>query len=58
MIIDIGIEEFLIEFVDQLCPFLRDVMIAEVLADNRAVLAFHQYIIVGSSEAGFGEFNQ
>ena len=58
MIIDVGIEIFLVEFIDQWRPFLRDVVIAQMLADNGAVLAFYQRIIVGPAGARLGEFDQ
>ncbi len=58
MIIDVGVEVFLVEFIDQWCPFLRDVVIAQMLADNGAVLAFYQRIVVAPAGAGLGEFDQ
>ncbi len=45
-------------FIDQWCPFLWDVVITKMLADNGAVLAFYQRIIIGSAGAGLGEFDQ
>ena len=58
MVIDVGVEIFLVEFIDQWCPLLRDVVIAQVLADNGAILAFYQRIVVGPAGAGLGEFDQ
>ncbi len=58
MVIDVGVEILLVEFIDQWCPLLRDVVITQMLADNGAILAFYQRIVVGPAGAGLGEIDQ
>jgi len=58
VIVDVGVEIFLVEFIDQWRPFLRDVVIAQMLADNGAVLAFYQRIVVAPAGAGLGEVDE
>ena len=53
MEVDVGIEVIPVEGVDQRGEALRDVAIAQVLADDGAVLTFHQGIVVMPSRPAF-----
>lgn len=53
--VEIGRELVLGEVVDGLGEASRDVGIAEVFADHRAVFGLDQGVVVGASGAGLGE---
>lgn len=58
MEVDVRIKEFLMVSIEQIGALLGDMGIAQLLADHRSVLGFHQGIVVGMSGAGFGETDQ
>ena len=49
MEVEVRVEVFLMKFIELWCPVARDMVIAEVLADDRAILGFGQGVIVGMS---------
>ncbi len=57
MVVDVGVEIVLVKVVYQRRPFLRDMVIAQMLTDDRGVFALHQGIVIGLAGAGFGELN-
>jgi hypothetical protein len=50
------ISMLLVEFINQRCPFLGNMAVAQVFADNRSIFTFCQSIIIGVSGAWFSEF--
>jgi hypothetical protein len=57
MVVDIGIQVFLMKLVNQRCPVLTDMAIAEVFSDDGAILGFDQGIVIGLSGARFGQLD-
>ncbi len=57
MVVEIGIEVFMIEGIDLRCPTLRDMFVSKQLPDHGSVLAFCQGIVITVSGAGFGELD-
>ena len=55
--VEIGIERLGIEVIDGSGVFLRDMSVAHELADDSAVFAFGERVIVGVARAGSGEFD-
>ena len=58
MEVDVGVELVTVEGVDQRCPLLGDVDIAQMLTHDSAVFAFDQGIVIAVPGAGFGQFDQ
>jgi hypothetical protein len=56
--IETGIELFFIEGVNLICMLTRYVAEAHVLPDHRAVLCFHQSVVVGTPGPRLGLLNQ
>src|SRR5918996_2083126 len=57
MEVQVGVEIRGTEGVDLASGVLRNVAVAQVLADHRPVLRFHQAVVVGMTRPGFGEFD-
>ena len=55
MEVEVGRQDPLGEVVDLLGKATRDVAVAKVLADDRAVLALGQGVVVGAARARLGE---
>ena len=55
--VEIGIERFGVEAIDGGGVFLGDVSVAHELADDSAVFAFGERVIVGVARARSGEFD-
>ena len=49
VVVHIGIEMVTQKLIDEWRPFLRDMRISQMLANNRTVFAFHQCIVVTMS---------
>ena len=58
MEINIRIQKLLVVSVDQFSTRLWNIGISQVLANHRAILGFHQTIIIALSGSGFGEVDQ
>ena len=58
MIVDVGIEVLAMKVIEQAGPALRDMGMAEQLAHDMTVLAFHQGVVVAVPGAGLGELTQ
>ncbi len=58
MIINIGVEVIAVEAVDEQCPLLRDMQIAQMLTDDGTVFGLDQRVVIGMSRAGLGEFDE
>lgn len=56
--VEVGDEDVLVEGVDGLSMSLFDVTISHVFADDAAIFAFDQSVVVGSSGSGFGLFDK
>ena len=57
MIVDVGIEVLAMKVIEQAGPALRDMGMAEQLAHDMTVLAFHQGVVVAVPGAGLGELD-
>ena len=55
--VDVGVEEVAAEGIDVAGEALGDMRVAELLANNAAVFAFHQGVVVGVPWPGAGEFD-
>ncbi len=57
VIVDVRVEVLAMEGIEQAGPALRDMGMAEELAHDMAVLAFHQGVVVAVPGAGLGELD-
>ena len=57
MEIQVRIEMHLVELIELWCPVTVNVLISEVLADNRAIFGFGQGVIIGITRTGFGHLD-
>jgi len=55
--VDVGVEEVAAEGIDVAGEALGDMRVAELLANNAAVFAFHQGVVVGVPWPGAGKFD-
>ena len=58
VIVDVRVKKVTGKLIDLGGVFLRDMHIAEVLSDDRAVFGFSQRVIVGMTGSGFGQFDE
>jgi hypothetical protein len=58
MVVQIGIQVRAVELLNAFGVFGRDVAVAHVLADHRAILGFHQPVIVAVPGPAFGLLDQ
>ena len=58
MEVEIDVEGLPVEALDLVSLRLRDVSMAHLLADDGAILALHQGLVVGASRTGFGKLNE
>ncbi len=58
MVVEVGIEVFGIKAMNGLRVFAGDVAVAHVLADDGAILAFHQPVVVAVAGPAFGLLDQ